>query len=73
MVRGQADAQLLDTYDAERRPAALKNIEFGSRSTEFMAPPHKGFALLREAVLRLAGTEPAIRNLINPRQSAPVA
>lgn len=73
VLRGQADAAWLDTYDEERRAAALKNIEFGSRSTEFMAPPHRGFALLREAVLRLAGAEPAIRNLINPRQSAPVA
>ncbi|AEG91238.1 FAD-dependent monooxygenase [Ramlibacter tataouinensis] len=71
-VGGSAADALLDTYDTERRAAALLNIEFGSRSTEFMAPPHRGFALMREAVLRLAAAEPAIRHLINPRQSAPV-
>ena len=72
VVRGDAQDALLDTYDLERRAAALLNIEFGSRSTEFMAPPHRGFALLRDAVLRLAPAEPALRALINPRQSAPV-
>ena len=72
VVQGQAGDALLDTYDVERRAAAMINIEYGSRSTEFMAPPHRGFALLREAVLRLASTEPTIRALINPRQSAPV-
>ena len=72
VIRGASAPALLDTYDAERRAAALENIEYGSRSTEFMAPPHHGFALLRDAVLRLAASEPAIRSLINPRQSAPV-
>jgi 3-(3-hydroxy-phenyl)propionate hydroxylase len=72
VVQGQSSPALLDTYDTERRAAALINIDYGSRSTEFMAPPHHGFSLLREAVLRLAGSEPLIRNLINPRQSAPV-
>lgn len=71
VARGDDEA-LLDTYADERRAAALVNIDFGSRSTEFMAPPHRGFALLREAVLRLAGSDPVIRNLINPRQTAPV-
>ncbi len=71
VLRGEADDALLDTYSPERRAAALVNIAFGSRSTEFMAPPHRGFALLREAVLRLAGSDPVVRNLINPRQTAP--
>jgi 3-(3-hydroxy-phenyl)propionate hydroxylase len=72
VIRGDSAPALLDTYDAERRAAALENIDYGSRSTEFMAPPHHGFALLRDAVLRLAGSEPLVRDLINPRQSAPV-
>jgi 3-(3-hydroxy-phenyl)propionate hydroxylase len=72
VIRGQANDALLDTYSQERRAAALVNIAFGSRSTEFMAPPHRGFSLLREAVLRLAGSDPVVRNLINPRQTAPV-
>ena len=38
-----------------------------------MAPPDFAFRLMREATLRLAADEPAVRSLINPRQSAPVA
>ena len=38
-----------------------------------MAPPDFAFRLMREATLRLALDAPAVRSLINPRQSAPVA
>jgi 3-(3-hydroxy-phenyl)propionate hydroxylase len=71
-IRGEASDALLDTYSTERRAAALINIEYGSKSTEFMSPPHHGFDLMRQAALRLAGSTPAVRSLINPRQSAPV-
>lgn len=64
---------LLDTYSAERVQAARENIAYGAKSTEFMAPPDFAFRLMREATLRLALDEPAVRSLINPRQSAPVA
>ncbi len=37
-----------------------------------MSPPHHGFDLLRQAALRLAGSTPQVRSLMNPRQSAPV-
>ncbi len=72
VLRGQASDALLDTYSTERRAAALINIDFGSKSTEFMSPPHHGFDLMRQAALRLAGSTPQVRSLINPRQSAPV-
>jgi 3-(3-hydroxy-phenyl)propionate hydroxylase len=72
VLNGKASDALLDTYSAERRAAALINIEYGSKSTEFMSPPHRGFDLLRQAALRLAGSTPQVRSLINPRQSAPV-
>ena len=42
------------------------------RSTEFMSPPSRGFDLLREAALSLAGAHRDIANLINPRQTAAV-
>jgi 3-(3-hydroxy-phenyl)propionate hydroxylase len=42
------------------------------RSTEFMSPPSRGFDLLREAALSLAGTHRGIANLINPRQTQAV-
>ena len=72
VLKGEGGDALLDTYSLERRAAALINIDFGSKSTEFMSPPHHGFDLLRQAALRLAGSTPQVRSLINPRQSAPV-
>jgi 3-(3-hydroxy-phenyl)propionate hydroxylase len=73
VMDGGADASLLDTYSSERVQAARENIAYGAKSTEFMAPPDFAFRLMREATLRLALDEPAVRSLINPRQSAPVA
>ena len=73
VVDGRADASLLDTYSTERVHAARENIAYGAKSTEFMAPPDFAFRMMREAALRLALDEPAVRSLINPRQSAPVA
>jgi 3-(3-hydroxy-phenyl)propionate hydroxylase len=73
VVEGTAGEALLDSYSAERVPAARENIAYGAKSTEFMAPPDFAFRLMREATLRLALDEPAVRPLINPRQSAPVA
>lgn len=73
VLEGTAGEALLDSYSAERVPAARENIAYGAKSTEFMAPPDFAFRLMREATLRLALDEPAVRPLINPRQSAPVA
>jgi 3-(3-hydroxy-phenyl)propionate hydroxylase len=70
--QGHAKHALLDSYSSERVLAARENIAFGAKSTEFMAPPHHGFKLLREAALRLALTAPDVRSLINPRQTSPV-
>lgn len=72
VLEGGADAALLDSYSSERVHAARENIAYGAKSTEFMAPPDFAFRLMREATLRLALDEPAVRPLINPRQSAPV-
>jgi 3-(3-hydroxy-phenyl)propionate hydroxylase len=70
--QGHAKDALLDSYSSERVLAARENIAFGAKSTEFMAPPHHGFKLLREAALRLALVAPGVRSLINPRQTSPV-
>jgi 3-(3-hydroxy-phenyl)propionate hydroxylase len=70
--QGHAKDALLDSYSSERVLAACENIAFGAKSTEFMAPPHHGFKLLREAALRLALVAPGVRSLINPRQTSPV-
>jgi 3-(3-hydroxy-phenyl)propionate hydroxylase len=73
VIQGRADAGLLDSYSTERVHATRQNIAYGAKSTEFMAPPNFAFSLMREATLRLALDEPAVRSLINPRQSAPIA
>ena len=72
VVKGNAAEALLASYTTERRAAALINMEYGSKSTEFMSPPHRGFDLMRSAALHLAASTPQVRSLINPRQSAPV-
>jgi 3-(3-hydroxy-phenyl)propionate hydroxylase len=72
VLRG-ANASLLDSYSQERRDAALQNMAYGAKSTEFMSPPNFAFRLMREAALRLAQGDPRVRSLINPRQSLPVA
>ena len=70
--QGHASEALLDSYSVERVLATRENIAYGAKSTEFMAPPHHGFALMREAALRLALVAPTVSALINPRQSAPI-
>ena len=69
VVRETAPAALLDTYSDERIEAFHENARHAMRSTEFMSPPSRGFDLMREACLSLAGKHPAIANLINPRQT----
>ena len=72
VVQGHASADLLDSYSSERVHATRQNIAYGAKSTEFMAPPHAGFRLMREAALRLASEDTTVRSLINPRQSTPI-
>ncbi|WP_235837936.1 FAD-dependent monooxygenase [Chitinasiproducens palmae] len=73
VAQGWSPLSLLDSYSDERRYAAVENMRQGAKSTEFMAPPHRGFELMRTAVLGLAGEHPGVRTLINPRQTAAIA
>jgi len=73
VLQGQAPDSLLDSYSVERVHATRQNLAYGAKSTEFMAPPDFGFRLMREAALRLALTDERVRQLINPRQSAPIS
>ena len=72
VVQGLAGESLLDSYSDERVFAAHENLHYGTKSTEFMAPPSFAFALLRDAVLSLAVKHESVRSLINPRQSSPI-
>jgi 3-(3-hydroxy-phenyl)propionate hydroxylase len=72
VARGLSDAALLESYSHERIAAFHVNAENAMRSTEFMSPPSRGFDLLREAALSLAGAHRGIAQLINPRQTQAV-
>ncbi|WP_321928115.1 FAD-dependent oxidoreductase [Paraburkholderia guartelaensis] len=73
VVKGLASDALLDSYSDERVYAAHENLSYGTKSTEFMAPPSFAFDLMRTAVLSLAREHAAVRSLINPRQTSAIA
>jgi 3-(3-hydroxy-phenyl)propionate hydroxylase len=72
VIRGLASEQLLDSYSDERVAAARENLSYGTKSTEFMAPPSFAFELMRNAVLGLAVRHAGVRSLINPRQTSAI-
>jgi len=72
VLRGKASPALLDSYDAERRPAAEKNLEVTSRSARFLAPRSPAEHTLRRAVVALAARHAFARGLVNTgRMSVP--
>ncbi len=71
VLRGEAPEALLESYNGERRPATLEIFREAAKSTVFMTPPSRGYALMRDAALSLAIRRDWPRGLINPRQSAP--
>jgi 3-(3-hydroxy-phenyl)propionate hydroxylase len=72
VIKGLADERLLDSYSSERVAATQENLSYGTKSTEFMAPPSFAFDLMRNAVLSLAAKHENVRSLINPRQSSAI-
>ncbi|NML60121.1 FAD-dependent oxidoreductase [Massilia sp. RP-1-19] len=72
VVKGLAGESLLDSYSSERVAATHENLGYGTKSTEFMAPPSFAFELMRTAVLGLAAKHACVRPLINPRQSSAI-
>ncbi len=65
VIRGEAPACLLDSYDAERIQAADVNIAHSTRSTDFLVPKSAGDKLLRDAVLDLAREHGFARRMVN--------
>jgi 3-(3-hydroxy-phenyl)propionate hydroxylase len=61
----------LDTYTEERH--GFGSTRPAIKSTEFMAPPSRGFWLMREAALSLARARPEIASVANPRQTSTIA
>ncbi len=72
VLNGSAPDALLDSYQAERHPAAIENIAQTARSCWFLSPQSPGRRLLRDAVLSFSKTDPDIRLLVNTgRMSVP--
>jgi 3-(3-hydroxy-phenyl)propionate hydroxylase len=65
VLRGLAPERVLDSYDAERVPAADENLLNTTRSTDFIAPKSAMSRMFRDGVLALAETEPFARRLVN--------
>ena len=71
VVKGLASEKLLANHSTERVGAAREIIDEAGKSTRFMAPPSRGFRLLRDAVLSLSMTEEFVRPLYHWRTSRP--
>ena len=72
VIQGKAGEGLLNSYSDERVYATHENLSYGTKSTEFMAPPSFAFALMRNAALGLAVQHPELASLINPRQTSAI-
>jgi 3-(3-hydroxy-phenyl)propionate hydroxylase len=64
-AKGHAGDALLDSFDAERQPAAKENLTVTSRSARFLAPRSAAEHTLRRAVVSLAARYPFARALVN--------
>lgn len=65
VLDARAPETLLDSYDTERRAAALHNVRTTARSARFMAPRGSAERAFRRAVLDLAKTFPFARAIVN--------
>ncbi len=65
VIKGEAGASLIDTYERERIQAADENIAHSTRSTDFIAPHSPAERALRNAVLALAPKVDFARRMIN--------
>ena len=65
VIRGEAGAALLESYDAERTHGAEENILHATRATSFMSPVGPGARLLRDETLALAAEHDFARRMVN--------
>jgi 2-polyprenyl-6-methoxyphenol hydroxylase-like FAD-dependent oxidoreductase len=65
VVSGDAGGGLLDSYEAERRAAALENLRVTSKTMRFMAPPTWAHRTLRNAILRASVHSRGIRRFVD--------
>lgn len=73
VLKGQADAALIETYNDEAVATADENILNSTRSTDFLTPKSTASQALRDAVLELAQDHAFARPFVNSgRLSTPV-
>jgi 2-polyprenyl-6-methoxyphenol hydroxylase-like FAD-dependent oxidoreductase len=65
VLSGEAPAALLDTYEAERRPAAYENLRVTSATMRFMAPPTRLHRALRNGILRASLYSRRVRRFVD--------
>ncbi|HUK07638.1 MAG TPA: FAD-dependent oxidoreductase [Stellaceae bacterium] len=65
VLKGLAPEDLLESYDAERIPAADENIMHSTHATDFMTPKNPVSAAFHHAALTLAERHPFARSLVN--------
>ncbi len=65
VLSGAAPESLIDSYDAERIPAADENILNSTRSTDFISPKNGASRAFRDAALELAASHAFARPLVN--------
>ena len=71
ILNGDAGPKLLESYTPERRGATLDVFRNAGKSSRFMTPPSRGYALMRKAALQLSLTQDFTRKLADPRQVVP--
>ncbi len=72
VLQGLAAESLLDSYELERRPAALENLRITAGSMDFIAPESRGRRLMRNCILGGSLYFPALRKHVNSgRLSSP--
>jgi 2-polyprenyl-6-methoxyphenol hydroxylase-like FAD-dependent oxidoreductase len=65
VLAGQAPDRLLDSYEEERRAAALENLRVTSATMRFMAPPTRLHRAFRNAILRASVRSRRVRRFVN--------
>ena len=70
VVRGQAPAALLESYNQERLQAAQENVQVTNRTARFLRAPEGMERSLRSAAIALAKQYPFARPLINTGRMA---
>lgn len=70
VMRGKADAALLESYGDERLEAAQQNVCVTNRTARFLRPADGAERLFRQATIGLAKQYPFARSLINTGRMA---